>query len=99
MEDFTYSMNQWMSHWVFMQTVGAIVGTAIVIFFMWCFYVYVTSRRDWFESDIRIRNAEKSYNLVKAKQVRLECLLLKDKLEKSGVDVEAGGFGGGIDAR
>lgn len=85
MASFEYYMNQW----IFMQTVGAIVGLAIVIFFMWCFYVYVTSRRDWFEEDIRIRNAEKSHNIARAEQIRLENVALKDKLEKAGVSFES----------
>ncbi|MFC3282853.1 hypothetical protein [Litchfieldella rifensis] len=55
-------------------------------FFMWCSYVYVTSRCDWFEEDVRIRNAEKSYNLARAEQIRLESLALNDRLEKGGID-------------
>lgn len=61
---------------------------AFFIFFGWCSYVYVTSRREWFEEDVRIRNAEKSHSLAKAEQVRLECLALKDRLEKNGVDTK-----------
>lgn len=62
-----------------------LAGLGFFIFVLWCLYVYVTSRRDWFEEDIRIREAEKRYNLAKAEQIRLECIALKDRLEKSGI--------------
>lgn len=70
---------------------GALI-LAFFVFFGWCSYVYVTSRRDWFEEDVRIRNAEKSYNLAKAEQIRLETLALKDKLNKSGVSAGRDNF-------
>ncbi|MEQ6888757.1 hypothetical protein ABE957_08755 [Halomonas sp. CS7] len=66
---------------------GALI-LAFFIFFGWCSYVYVISRRDWFEEDVKIRSAEKSYNLAKAEQIRLESLALKDRLEKNGIDTK-----------
>lgn len=88
MRSFDYYYNQW----IFLELAGAMIGLVVVIFFMWCFYVYVTSRRDWFEEDVKIRRAEVSYNLAKAEQIRLECLALKDRLEKSGINTKDQSF-------
>lgn len=70
--------------------------TIIVIFLLamagvatWCYYVYVTSKREWYEEDVKIRRAEVSYNLARAEQVRMETLALKDRLEKSGVETKS----------
>ncbi|WP_125925560.1 hypothetical protein [Halomonas aestuarii] len=84
MRSFEYYMNQWL----FFEAIGAVIGLVIVIFFMWCFYIYVTSRREWFEEDVKIRRAEVSYNLARAEQIRLESLALKDRLEKSGINTK-----------
>lgn len=65
---------------------GALI-LAFFIFFGWCSYVYVTSRRDWFEEDVRIRSAEKSFNLARAEQVKLESVALKEKLKQAGVKI------------
>lgn len=65
---------------------------AFIIFFGWCSYVYVTSRRDWFEEDVKIRNSERAYNLARAEQVRLESLALKDRLDKNGIKSSLGEF-------
>ncbi|TFH86967.1 hypothetical protein EQG41_08930 [Billgrantia azerbaijanica] len=67
----------------------AMVGLAIVIFVLWCLYVYVASKRDWLEEDIKIRRSEKIHNLARAEQIRLESLALKDRLEKSGIKDKA----------
>ena len=83
------SVEHYMNQWLLYEAIGAVIFLVIVIFFMWCFYVYVTSRREWFEEDVRIRNAEKSYNLARAEQVRLESLALKDKLIKTGIDTKS----------
>lgn len=88
MRSFDYYYNQWM----FLELVGAVIGLLVIIFFMWCFYVYVTSRREWFEEDVRIRRAEASYNMARSEQIRLECLALKDRLEKIGIQTRKDDF-------
>ncbi|MDR5865283.1 hypothetical protein [Halomonas koreensis] len=72
--------------WFYIELAAGTFILGFLAFIGWCFYVYVTSRRDWFEEDVRIRNAEKSYNLARAEQVRLESLALKDRLEKGGIN-------------
>lgn len=69
-----------------------LVSLAFMIFFMWLFYVYVTSRREWFENDIHIRNGERSYHLARAEQIRLESLALKSRLSSNGIDVNESKF-------
>lgn len=74
--------------WFYIEVVVGAFFLGLLSFLAWCFYIHVTSKRDWHEQDIRIRNAEKSYNLAKAEQIRLESLALKDRLEKSGIDTK-----------
>lgn len=82
MNELEYYLNQWL----LIQFVIGAVSLGIAFFVLWLFYVYVTSRRDWFEEDIRVSRAEASYNLARAEQVRLETVALKDRLEKNGVE-------------
>lgn len=76
------------NQWVLWEAMTALLGLAFACFCVWALYVYVTSRREWFEEDIRIREAERNFNSAKAEQIRLECLALKDRLTKSGIDID-----------
>lgn len=88
MEEMIRELNYLQEQAAFLNGVLALMFLFFIVFLCWCAHVYVTSKRDWFEEDIKIRNSERSYNLARAEQIRLESLALRDRLEKSGVDTK-----------
>lgn len=84
-------IDRMIDQWIMIQAILLLISIGIMCFFIWAIYVYVTSRRDWFEDDIQTRQAQSVLNYRKAEQIRLECLALEDRLKKQGIEVDETG--------
>lgn len=79
------SIEQTLNSWMLIELFVFLIGFSISLFCVWLLYIYVTSKRDWLEEDIRIREAERVLSLARAEQIKVETASLKHTLNEKGV--------------